>query len=90
MRDGFINGNAYQIERETDSQTGYNTYRVLDMVQFFYFSPVANLGGGQAAAKGVSGLSKYPDRPEQLEDCRYANWNLFQPRSSNGNETDFP
>jgi hypothetical protein len=27
-RNGFINGNPYRIERETDPQTGYNIYRV--------------------------------------------------------------
>lgn len=30
-RDGFIIGNAYRIERETDPQTGYNIYRVFDI-----------------------------------------------------------
>jgi hypothetical protein len=31
VRGGFMNGNPYRIERQTDPQTGYNVHRVFDI-----------------------------------------------------------
>lgn len=39
VRNGFINGNAYRIERETNTETGYNVYRVFDVQ-----TPPADIG----------------------------------------------